>query len=146
MDIDTTAPVITRDDILVRAPLRTIWEIQTAVNAWPTWQPDVTRADGPGRLAPGSTFHWHVSGLDIVSTVHEVDPPRRIVWGGPAAGITAIHVWELTETGGGVVVATRESWAGPAVDADPPVMQAALDASLADWLRNLRDTAEAAAG
>jgi hypothetical protein len=27
------------------------------------------------------------AGLDITSTVAEIDPPHRIVWGGPAQGI-----------------------------------------------------------
>lgn len=142
MDIDGNAPVITRDQILVRAPIDTVWQIQTDVNAWPSWQPEVTRVDGPATLVAGSRFSWHVSGLDIVSTVGEIDAPRRIVWGGPAQGIVAVHVWTLEETDDGVLVSTRESWAGPAVDADPATMQSALDASLRGWLQNLRGAAD----
>ncbi|MBR7741842.1 SRPBCC family protein [Phycicoccus sp. BSK3Z-2] len=141
MDIDTTAPVITRDEIFVPASIQGVWDVQTHIADWPRWQTDVTVHESPTHLVPGAQFRWHVSGLDIVSTIHEVEPPRRIVWGGPAAGITAVHVWELTPVEGGVVVRTRESWAGPAVDADPPTMQAALDASLAEWLDNLRAAA-----
>jgi hypothetical protein len=34
MDIDTDAPVITRDEILIAAPIQTIWDIQTDVADW----------------------------------------------------------------------------------------------------------------
>ena len=37
-------------------------------------------------LTIGSVFRWQTAGLDMKSTVEEVDPPRRIVWGGPAQG------------------------------------------------------------
>ena len=36
MDIDTTAPGITRDEILIDAPLDAVWRIQTNISAWLT--------------------------------------------------------------------------------------------------------------
>src|ERR671911_1133491 len=119
MDINTAAPVITRDEILIRAPLEVIWEIQTAVADWPSWQPDVDGAQSEGPLEVGSVFRWQTAGLDITSTVEEMDAPHRIVWGGPAQGIVAIHVWSLEPTDGGVLVRTAESWEAEAVDAQP---------------------------
>lgn len=44
VEIDRRAPVITRDDLVIHAPLDRIWKIQTDVEAWPAWQPDVTEA------------------------------------------------------------------------------------------------------
>ncbi|MFF2131006.1 hypothetical protein ACFVW1_37755 [Streptomyces olivochromogenes] len=40
------------------SPLQTIWKIQTDVENWPTWQPNVVSVvkDTPGRLRPGSVF------------------------------------------------------------------------------------------
>lgn len=142
MEIDSDAPVITRDEILISAPIQTIWNIQTDVSAWPSWQPDVDRAEADGPLAVGSVFRWQTAGLDITSTVEEVDAPRRIVWGGPAQGITAVHVWTFDEQAGGVRVSTAESWQGDAVAAQPEAMQAALDDSLRTWLENLKRAAE----
>ena len=142
MDINESAPVITRDEILIQAPIDTVWRIQTDVAGWPDWQPDVVRVEGSAPLHAGDTFRWLVAGLDIVSTVQEVDPPHRIVWGGPARGIDGVHVWTLEETADGVLVRTRESWAGPAVTDAPEAAQAALDASLRDWLENLKKRAE----
>ncbi|MFL5824965.1 MAG: SRPBCC family protein [Thermoleophilaceae bacterium] len=142
MDINTAAPVITRDEILIDGPIETIWNVQTDVPAWPDWQPDVDSAEADLPLMPGSVFRWHTAGLDITSTVEEVDAPHRIVWGGPAQGIVAVHVWTLTEQDGGVLVHTEESWEGDPVAAQPEALQGALDASLRTWLENLKRTVE----
>ena len=146
MDINTDAPVITRDEILISAPIQTIWDIQTDVAEWPSWQPDVDGAEADGPLAVGSVFRWQTAGLDIASTVEEIEPPRRIVWGGPAQGIVAVHVWTLDERDGGVLVQTAESWEGDPVAAQPEPLQAALDGSLRAWLENLKRAAEGRTG
>jgi uncharacterized protein YndB with AHSA1/START domain len=142
MEINSAAPVITRDEILIRAPIETIWDIQTDVAGWPRWQPDVDAAEADGPLAVGSVFRWQTAGLDITSTVVEVDAPRRIVWGGPAQGIVAVHVWVLDEQPDGVLVRTDESWEGDPVTAQVEMMQGALDGSLRSWLENLKRAAE----
>jgi uncharacterized protein YndB with AHSA1/START domain len=142
MDINSAAPVITRDEILIDAPIETIWNIQTDVNRWPAWQPDVDVAEVEGPLAVGSVFRWQTAGLHITSTVEEVDAPHRIVWGGPAQGIVAVHVWMLDTQDDGVLVRTAESWEGEPVTAQTEALQAALDASLRSWLENLKRAAE----
>jgi uncharacterized protein YndB with AHSA1/START domain len=146
VEIDANAPVITRDETLIDAPAEVIWNIQTDIAAWPRWQPEVDAAQLDGPLAVGSVFRWETAGLRITSTIQELDPPRRIVWSGPAPGITAVHVWELTPTDHGVLVHTEESWQGEAVRAQPETLQQALDASLRAWLDNLKRAAERAAG
>jgi Polyketide cyclase / dehydrase and lipid transport len=77
VDIDANAPVITRDEIRIDAPPEVIWNIQTNISAWPQWQPEVDTAQLDGALTVGSVFHWETAGLQITSTVQEVDPPRR---------------------------------------------------------------------
>ncbi|MFD9324753.1 SRPBCC family protein [Streptomyces sp. NPDC060065] len=143
--IDPDAPVITRDDIVIHAPLSRIWEIQTDVENWPSWQPDVTEVtkETPGPLRQGSVFRWSVPGLkDITSTVKQVWPERRIVWGGPGQGINAVHVWTFHQERDGVHVHTEESWSGEPVEANVAALQAALDASLNNWVHNLKAEAE----
>ena len=142
MDINTAAPVITRDSILIHAPIDTIWGIQTDIAAWPSWQPEVDRAGVDGPLSVGSVFRWHTAGLDITSTVEEIDAPRRIAWSGPAQGIVAIHVWTFDPQDDGVLVRTEESWEGDPVTIQVDVLQPALDASLRNWLLNLKRRAE----
>ena len=142
MEINNGAPVVTRDEILIHAPIETVWGIQTDVAAWPSWQPDVddVRVDGP--LDVGSTFRWQTSGLDITSTVGEIDAPHRVVWGGPARGIVAVHVWTLTEREDGVLVHTEGSWEVEQVRTQAEVLQPAFDESLHDWLENLKRESE----
>jgi len=144
MEINNAAPVITRDAITINAPLTTIWSIQTDIDRWPSWQPEVTAAHlvSP-TFGVGSAFRWQTAGLDITSTVQEVEPLRRIVWGGPAQGIVAIHVWTFEQQADGVLVRTAESWEGEPVDAQTETLQQALDGSLHQWLENLKRTAEA---
>src|SRR6476619_1935857 len=142
MEINTAAPVVTRDEILIDAPIETIWSIQTDVAAWPSWQPDVDGAESEGPLAVGSVFRWQTAGLDITSTVREIDAPRRIVWGGPAQGIVAVHVWTFEPWNEGVLVRTEESWEGDPVTANVETLQGALDGSLRAWLENLKRAAE----
>ncbi|GLW75433.1 hypothetical protein Kpho02_77300 [Kitasatospora phosalacinea] len=144
VQIDQHAPVVTRADILVHAPLHTVWDVQTDVENWPAWQPDVETVtkDTPGRLRPGSVFRWSTEGLDITSTVQQVDHGRRLAWGGPAQGITAVHVWTFTPTRDGVLVHTEESWTGEPVTAHQAALQTALDTSLRNWLTNLKHEAE----
>jgi uncharacterized protein YndB with AHSA1/START domain len=142
MDINGEAPVSTRDEILISAPIQTIWDIQTNVASWPAWQPDVDGAEADGPFTEGSVFRWQTAGLDISSTVEELDPPHRIVWGGAAQGIVAVHVWTFDEQEDGVLVRTAESWEGDPVTAQPETLQAALDESLRAWLENLKRKAE----
>jgi uncharacterized protein YndB with AHSA1/START domain len=145
MGIDRNAPVISRDDIFIHASLNRVWRIQTDVEQWPAWQSGVGSSvkQTPGPLRPGSSWVWSTDGLEgITSTVQQVEPKRRIVWGGPAQGITAVHVWTFTPTEDGVKVHTEESWTGDPVTANTAVLQHALDASLDRWLHDLKQRAE----
>jgi uncharacterized protein YndB with AHSA1/START domain len=145
MEIDTAAPVIVRRRITIGAAPETVWAVHTDLSSWPTWNPDIDRVDGPDQLAVGSTFHWLTHGLEVTSTVSEIVPTERIAWGGPAQGITGIHVWIFTPTEDGTEVTTEESWSGQPVDAQRDELQVALDSSLQAWLDNLKLAAEAAA-
>ena len=142
MDIDENAPVITRDEILIDAPLERVWGLHTDISSWSEWLPDIDASTIEGPLAVGTVFRWQTYGLSIESTIQEIDPPRRIVWSGPAQGITATHVWTMTPSVDGVVVRTEESWEGDPVRAQPKEMQQALDGSLRAWLESLKDKAE----
>ena len=142
MDINSTAPVITRDEILIDASLDVVWKLQTDIGAWPRWRPQVPTARFDGDLQVGSLFRWEEGGLQIESTVQEIVPQRRLVWSGPAQGINAIHVWEFTQTDRGLFVHTEESWDGEPVHAQAAILQPLLDAAIRTWLTNLKRVAE----
>ena len=141
-DIDLQAPVISRHSTVIYAPIEVLWRLQTDVDAWPAWQPDIERARLDGPFAPGSAFSWHTSGLDIESTIYRVEPERCTLWGGPAHGIVGIHEWTFAPAEGGTRVETAESWSGEPVEADVEAMQGALDGSLVAWLGHLAAAAE----
>jgi uncharacterized protein YndB with AHSA1/START domain len=143
MDIDENAPVITRDEILIDAPIDSIWSLHTDISSWSEWLPDIDASTMEGPLEVGTVFHWQTYGLSIESTIQEIDPPRRIAWSGPAQGIMAIHLWTMTPSENGVLVHTEESWDGEPVRAQPGEMQQALDGSLRAWLQSLKHMAEA---
>ena len=143
MDIDENAPVITRDEILIDAPLGTVWGLHTDISSWSEWLPDIDSSTIEGPLQAGTVFRWQTFGLSIESTIREIDPPRRIVWSGPAQGIVAIHLWTMTPTENGMLVHEEESWDGAPVRAQPEEMQQALDGSLRGWLQILKHKAEA---
>ncbi|MFJ4318000.1 SRPBCC family protein [Streptomyces lavendulae] len=140
--IDESAPAVVRLSTTVHAPLDTVWRLHTDVDAWPDWNPDVTRAALDGPLAPGATFRWLTHGLDITSTVLQLVPGVRIVWGGPAQGIEGVHVWTFEEADGAVTVRTQESWSGAPVEASPELLEQALRDSLEQWLARLKERAE----
>ncbi|TMR93701.1 SRPBCC family protein [Nonomuraea basaltis] len=142
MDIDLTAPVIVELETTVRASLERVWALHTGVDAWPGWNAAISTARLREPLAVGAVFDWETHGLVIASTIAEIAPLRRIVWGGPAHGIDGVHVWTFEQVDGAVVVRTRESWAGAPVEGDPEGMRAALDASLRSWLDALKAAAE----
>jgi Polyketide cyclase / dehydrase and lipid transport len=141
--IDGDAPVLARHEINVQASLDTIWQLHTDVNAWPTWQTDITSAHLVGPFEAGNSFHWTSSGFSVTSSIYDVDPRSRTLWGGTADGITGIHEWTFREMTQGVIVATNESFAGAPVDGDPSTMQSMLDTSLVSWLLRLQSAAEA---
>uniref|UniRef100_A0AAU2K1I4 SRPBCC family protein n=1 Tax=Streptomyces sp. NBC_00049 TaxID=2903617 RepID=A0AAU2K1I4_9ACTN len=140
--IDETAPAIVRLSTTIDVPLATVWALHTDIAAWPTWNPDITQARLDGPLLPGSSFSWRTHGLNITSTVHELVPGRRIVWGGPVDGITGIHVWTFEQSGDHVTVGTEESWSGAPVDAAADQLTKALHDSLESWLAHLKARAE----
>ncbi|MFF4388804.1 SRPBCC family protein [Streptomyces sp. NPDC001552] len=143
--IDEAAPVIVRLSTVIDAPLTTVWALHTDVAAWPAWNTDIDRTEVDGPLLPGKSFSWLTHGLDITSTVQELDPEKRIVWGGTVQGIVGIHVWTFEQSEAGVVVHTEESWSGAPVDAETDELGKALHDSLQGWLAHLKNRAERAA-
>lgn len=140
--IDETAPVIVRLSTTIDAPLERVWALHTDIGAWALWNTDIDQARLDSPLMAGSSFHWKTHGLDITSTIREIVPGERLVWGGPASGIEGVHVWTFEQTGGHVTVRTEESWSGAPVDAATAELGQALHDSLTAWLAALKSAAE----
>ena len=141
-DVDIDAPVRAHHETDIDAPLDTVWQLHTDVNAWPSWQAEITAAHIDGAFQPGASFEWTSYGFTVVSTIYAVAERARVLWGGTSSGITGVHEWVFSETPTGVHVATNESFAGEPVQADVTAMQSTLDSSLISWLAHLKAAAE----
>lgn len=158
--IDPAAKLHHRTEILIKAPLSTIWKLHTDVEGWPSWQKPVTsmkRLD-PGPLRKGSRFRWTTPApatpatpattLVITSSVQQIKHERCIRWTGPAIGKglridRGVHVWNFIKVKGGVLVRTEESWSGDQIEADPATSIKYLAPGLDAWLAALKTAAEA---
>ncbi|MEU3088739.1 SRPBCC family protein [Streptomyces massasporeus] len=161
--VDPAALIRYESDIVIKAPLHTVWTLQTDVEGWPSWQPPVTTMErlDPGRLRKGSRFRWTTPApatpstpattLEITSAVQRLRDRDCVLWKGPAIGEglridEGVHLWTFREVRGGVLVHTEETWTGDQVEADVPTATEALGQGLEAWLRDLKATAEARSG
>lgn len=158
--VDRTAVLHHEAETFIKAPLSTVWQVQTDVMGWPAWQSAVSgmRKLDPGPLRPGSRFRWTTPApatastpattLVVTSTVRNVARDRCVRWMGPAIGQglridRGTHVWNFTPVGGGVVVRTEESWTGQQIESDPATAIKYLAPGLDLWLADLKKAAEA---
>jgi uncharacterized membrane protein len=153
--VDANAKIRYQADVVIDAPLRTVWDLQTGVRDWPSWQAAVKTSErlDHGPLRKGSRFRWTTPAsptttLVVTSTVRQLQRQSCVLWDGPAVseGLTVdagVHLWTFREVDGGVLVHTEETWTGAQVEADVPAATQALGASLDQWLLDLKTTAEA---
>jgi len=142
MNIDTKAPVFARKEILIHAPLEMVWKLQTDIENWNRWQPDITSAKLEGALEADTIFRWKAKGLNIVSTLHTVNPLRQIGWTGLSLGMFAIHNWMFEARGETTLVITEESLSGWLTRLMVLLNPRFLERSLETSLNNLKFNAE----
>jgi uncharacterized protein YndB with AHSA1/START domain len=140
--VNEEAPVVSRADDEIAAPIEEVWRILTAVEEWPTWNPDVKSVSIAGPVVPGETFRWKAGPASITSTVTHVVPPRLIAWTGTTLGIRANHIWHLEQCGGRTNVRTEESYEGLVARVLRRSLQKTLDTALRNGVRHLRVEAE----
>ncbi len=142
MNINTSAPVFARKEIVIHAPVEKVWETQTGIDNWSKWQPDIASAKLEGALAVGAVFRWKAKGLAITSTLHTVEPNRRVGWTGVSLGMYAIHNWMFEPQGDFTRVVTEESLSGWFARLMKLFDPGFLDKSLETSLQILKSTSE----
>ncbi len=142
MHIDQSAPLVGYGDILIDASLERVWRLETNINYWSEWQPDVVEAKLEGKLAVGTVFHWRAAGVNITSRIDELEKQRRVGWTGDSLGMHAIHNWEFEQRDDGVKVRTEESISGWLAQIIGFFMPRYLEKSLEKSLQTLKDAAE----
>ena len=140
--IDREAPVIGSREVRIEAPPDTVWDVLTAIDDWPTWNPDVKEASLQGPVSPGTQFKWKAGPATITSTLQHVERPRLIAWTGRTFGMDALHIWRLEPQGGATHVRTEETFDGLVARLLRGRMQKQLDDALESGLRHLKAEAE----
>jgi uncharacterized protein YndB with AHSA1/START domain len=142
MNINRNAPIVAAHEIAIRADIQTVWDVLADIDHWPDWNADIPEAQLTAPLAVGTVFQWNTGGFALSTKITEIAPPERLVWGGDANDILAIHVWILTRTQDGTHVHSEESWEGSGVPEPVESVQAALDGLHVRWLSALKIRAE----
>ena len=133
MEINHSAPAIAGGEIEIEADPHTVFSVLSAVDGWPTWNPDVKAVTLEGAVEPGTAFRWRSGPSSITSTLRVVDPPREIAWTGRTTGIDAIHVFRFEPRDGGTLAGSEESWDGFI----PSVLKAYSSKTLEKSIRNV---------
>jgi carbon monoxide dehydrogenase subunit G len=140
--IDASAPVVGSSEIEIAATQDVAWEVLTAIEEWPSWNPDVRSASVEGPLSEGTAFRWKAGPGTITSQIADLERPRRISWIGKTLGIKAIHVHTLNPNNGGTLVRTEESYGGLIARLFHGRLQKTLDDALRRGLEHLKAEAE----
>ena len=136
------APVVAATEIEIRAPQQVVWDVLTAIDRWPNWNPAVKSASLQGSLEEGAEFRWKAGPGTIVSKLEVVEAPHRIAWSGRSMGIKAFHVHTLEQRDGQTLISTEESYEGLIARLFSRRLRKMLDGSLRDGLRHLKTEAE----
>jgi hypothetical protein len=142
MEINRKAPLVARKEIFIQATTEAVWRIQTDINAWNEWQPDISKSQIDDAFSTGAIFRWTSGGFAITSTLQEVVPQDRLAWTGKALGSQARHIWMFKSQTGGTLVTTEESMEGWLISILKPLMPNFLDKSLDVWVKALKHRAE----
>jgi uncharacterized membrane protein len=142
MQIDANAPIRTRQEITIAAPVEKVWTAQADLERWPEWQPDVSSVTLTGELAVESVFRWKAKGVNITSTLGVVEPNRRIGWTGRSIGMRAVHIWAFEPQGDATRVICEESLSGWIPRLMKIFTPDFLEKSMAASLQTLKDYVE----
>jgi hypothetical protein len=66
LEINSNAPIISRYEITIGAPLETVWWVLTQIDSWSDWNPDIAKANLTGPITVGTLFHWETAGMAIL--------------------------------------------------------------------------------
>jgi hypothetical protein len=140
--INTLAPVNGAADGEIDAAPELAWDVLTALESSPSWNPDIRSIAVDSSLREGTTFRWKAGPATITSTVRDVDAPRRIAWTGKTLGIRAVHVYRFEAREGTTLVQTEESYDGLVARLFRGLFQKTLDRALESGLAHLKTEAE----
>jgi len=140
--IDQAAAVTSEKQTEIDASPEVVWDVLTAVEQWPMWNPEVKSIEIDGDFAEGATFRWRAGGTRLVSQVSQADRGRVAAWTGRTMGISAVHVYRFERRGERTLVTTEESFDGLVARVLRRPLKKTLDAALEDGLEHLKKESE----
>jgi uncharacterized membrane protein len=131
------------DDILIGAPIFTVWAVTEDICAWPAWSPTITsvRRMTPGPVGPGAAFLVRQPlQRAAVWTITDLVPGHLLSWERAWRGTTlrATHMVDAEGTRARSTLTLETDWTGARLIA--PILRRALRAEN----RALRRACEAA--
>jgi uncharacterized membrane protein len=140
--INNSAPVKSRGDIKINAPVDKVWNILTTINDWPSWQSEVTQSRLNGELSEGVGFKWKAGGLSFSSEIHTIVSNKEFGWTGRTIGTSAIHNWFFSDQAGDTLIRVEESLQGFLPGLLKNYFQKNLDRGILQNLEELKSASE----
>ncbi|CAN5276351.1 hypothetical protein BH23BAC1_BH23BAC1_43520 [soil metagenome] len=111
--IDLKAPVITSNQLEIKASPEIVWQVLTNVARWTDWQSSIQTVDAPEMVSEGITFNWKSGGINFTSSIHTMQKEAMLFgWTGKTIGAYAVHNWKLKPVKSGTIVYVEESLSG----------------------------------
>ena len=142
MEIDRNAPATAEGELQIAADPQTVFSVISAVDQWPSWNPDVKSVTLQGPVQPGTVFRWKSGPSSLTSTLQVLDPPHEVAWTGTTLGIKAVHVFRFQANGGGTLARSEESWEGLLARLLKGYSRRTLDRGIGSVLAHLKAEAE----
>jgi uncharacterized membrane protein len=111
--INENAPVKSKNQMEIHAPVDTVWYILTDIKNWTKWQTAVTETIVDEKMEEGIEFKWKAGGLSFKSKIHTSKPYTAFGWTGTTIGAAAIHNWSfIKKDNNTTIVIVEESLQG----------------------------------
>jgi uncharacterized membrane protein len=140
--INNNAPVKSRNQIEIEAPIDTVWKILTDIKNWTKWQKAVSETIVLGQIEEGTKFNWKAGGLSFESKIHTAKLNSKFGWTGSTIGASAIHNWTFEEKDYKTIVIVEESLQGVFPKLFRSYFQKNLDSGVLTNLNELKREAE----
>ncbi|MDX9883860.1 MAG: SRPBCC family protein [Prolixibacteraceae bacterium] len=142
--INDNAPVKSRNQLEINAPIDSVWKILTDIENWPKWQNAVSETVVHGEITEGTQFDWKAGGLSFKSKIHTANLKSMFGWTGTTLGTSAVHNWIFEKKDNKTIVRVEESLQGALPRLFRGYFQKKLDSGILTNLEELKSASEAA--
>jgi uncharacterized protein YndB with AHSA1/START domain len=142
VEINRNAPATAEGELQIAADPQTVFAVISAIDQWPSWNPDIKSVTLQGPVQPGTGFRWKSGPSSLTSTLQVVDRPGEIAWTGATMGIKAVHVFRFQDRDGGTLARSEESWEGLLASLLKGYSRKSLDKAIRSVLSHLKVEAE----